>query len=291
MLYIPGNNPGMIQQCSFYGADSILLDMEDAIALSEKDAARNLVSHALRSLDFSDVYMTVRINGADTEFFEKDLEKIVPSKPDAIRLPKTQGMEDVKHADELITLLERENGILEGTISLHAMLETAKGIVNAFSIATASPRVRALTLGGQDLAADMGIRRTKEGTEILYARSAVVMAAKAAGIMAFDTVYIDISDLEGLLQESIMVAGLGFTGKAAIHPSQVPVIHQAYRPDEKDLRKAIRVVRAAREAESKGIGVYTVDGRMVDGPVVTQAHRVVELARISGMDVEGADLK
>ena len=289
MLYVPGNNPGMIQQCAFYGADSILLDIEDAIAVSEKDSARNLVSHALKSLDFGDVYMTVRINGADTEFFEKDLEKIVPSRPDAIRLPKTQSPEDVKHADEIITRLEKENGIEEGSISIHAMLETAKGIVRAYEIATSSPRIEALTLGGHDLAADIGLTRTKEGMEILYARSAVVMAAKASGVMVFDTVYIDINDLEGLLRESQLIVELGFTGKAAIHPSQIPVIHEAFKPDERELKKAIRVVRAAREAEEKGIGVYTVDGRMVDGPIVTQARRIVGLARISCMDVEGVD--
>lgn len=289
MLYIPGNNPGMIQRCSYFGADSVLLDIEDAVAISEKDAARNLVAHALATLDFGDVYMTVRINGADTRFFEKDLEAIIPSRPDAVRLPKTQQANDVKHIDEIITRLEKTHNIEHGTIAIHAMLETAKGIVNAVEIANASPRVKALTLGGQDLAADIGVRRTKEGTEILYARSTVVMAAKAAGIGAFDTVFTDINDSGGLLDESRFIVNLGFTGKAAIHPSQIPVIHEAFRPAEKDVIKALRVVYAAREADQKGIGVYTVDGKMVDGPVVRQSEKVVELAKLAGMEIEGID--
>ena|SRR6056297_206604 len=289
MLYIPGNNPGMIQRCSYFGADSVLLDIEDAVAISEKDSARNLVAHALATLDFGDVYMTVRINGADTRFFEKDLEAIIPSRPDAVRLPKTQQANDVKHIDEMITKLEKTHNIEHGTIAIHAMLETAKGIVNAVEIANSSPRVKALTLGGQDLAADIGVRRTKEGTEILYARSTVVMAAKAAGIGAFDTVFTDINDSGGLLDESRFIVNLGFTGKAAIHPSQIPVIHEAFRPAEKDVIKALRIVYAAREADQKGIGVYTVDGKMVDGPVVRQSEKVVELAKLAGMEIEGID--
>jgi citrate lyase subunit beta/citryl-CoA lyase len=289
MLYIPGNNPGMIQSCSYFGADSVLLDIEDAVAISEKDAARNLVAHALATLDFGDVYMTVRINGADTPFFEKDLETIIPSRPDAVRLPKTQQAKDVMHIDEIITKLEKTNNIEPGTIAIHAMLETAKGIINAVEIANASPRVKALTLGGQDLAADIGVQRTKKGTEILYARSAVVMAAKSAAIQVFDTVYTDINDSEGLLDESRFIVSLGFTGKAAIHPSQIPVIHEAFRPSETEVRKALRVVYAAREADQKGIGVYTVDGKMVDGPVVRQFEKVVELAKLAGMEIEGID--
>jgi citrate lyase subunit beta/citryl-CoA lyase len=289
MLYIPGNNPGMIQRCAYLGADSILLDLEDSIAISQKDSARNLVARALAALDFKDVFMSVRINGADTEFYRRDLERVVPSEPDSIRLPKTQSAEDIHQIDELITVIERQNGIEEGSVDLHAMIETARGIVNAVQIANASPRVKALTLGGQDLAADIGVQRTKKGTEILYARSAVVMAAKSAAIQVFDTVYTDINDSEGLLDESRFIVSLGFTGKAAIHPSQIPVIHEAFRPSETEVRKALRVVYAAREADQKGIGVYTVDGKMVDGPVVRQFEKVVELAKLAGMEIEGID--
>jgi citrate lyase subunit beta/citryl-CoA lyase len=274
----------MIQNCSIYGADGVLLDLEDSIALAEKDAARKLVRRALLTLDFGGVERVVRINGRDTPFFEKDLEEIVPARPDAVRLPKVDGPEDVLAADRIISRLEKENGIEPGKVRIQAMLETARAIVNAAAIASASPRLSGLTLGGQDLAADLGIKATKDGRELLYAKSAVVIAAKAAGLEAFDTVYTDVNDLEGLLEAARTAVSLGFSGKAAIHPSQVPVIHQAFAPSESEVRKAKAVVRAAREAEARGAGVVALDGRMIDAPVVAQAERTLELARLSGME-------
>jgi len=286
LLYIPGNNPGMIQNCAIYGSDGVLLDLEDSISITEKDAARKLVKYALRNLDFGTVERVVRINGRDTSFFEKDLEEIIPACPDAVRIPKIDSPDDVRAADEIITRLEEENGMERGSVRIHAMLETARAIVNASAIASSSPRILGLTIGGQDLAADLGIKITREGLEMLYARSAVVLAAKAAGLLAFDTVYTDIDDLDGLREQAAMSVALGFSGKAAIHPSQIAVIHEAFRPDEKDVRKAERIVRGAREAEERGLGVVAVDGRMVDAPVVAQAQRTLELARLAGMEVD-----
>jgi len=284
-LYIPGNNPGMLQNCAIYGADGVLLDLEDAIALSEKDAARKLVKHALSAVDFGGVEKVVRINGADTPFFEADLAEIVPTRPDAVRIPKVDSAADVIAADRIISELEARHGIEPGSIRIQAMLETARAIVNVNGIAAASPRLIGLTLGGQDLAADLGIKATKGGLELLYAKSAVVIAAKAFGLLAFDTVFTDINDLEGLAEAAALSVSLGFSGKAAIHPSQIPVIHRAFTPGEKELRKAIAVVRGAREAAARGVGVVSVDGKMVDGPVVAQAERTIELARLSGMEV------
>jgi len=286
LLYIPGNNPGMIQNCAIYGSDGGLLDLEDSISITEKDAARKLVKHALRTLNFGTVERVVRINGRDTPFFERDLGEIIPARPDAVRIPKIDSPDDVRAADDIITRLEEENGMERGSVRIHAMLETARAIVNASAIASSSPRILGLTIGGQDLAADLGIKITREGLEMLYARSAVVLAAKAAGLLAFDTVYTDIEDLEGLREQAAMSVALGFSGKAAIHPSQIAVIHEAFRPDEKDVRKAERIVRGAREAEERGLGVVAVDGRMVDAPVVAQAQRTLELARLAGMEVE-----
>lgn len=284
LLYIPGNNPGMIQSCSIYGADGVLLDLEDSIALTEKDAARKLVRRALGTLDFGAVLRVVRINGRDTPFFEKDLQEIVPARPDAVRLPKVDGPEDVLEADRIISRMEKESGIEPGTIRIQAMLETARAVVNAAAIAEASPRLSGLTLGGQDLAADLGIKATKDGRELLYAKSAVVIAAKAAGLEAYDTVYTDVNDLEGLLAAAWEAVALGFSGKAAIHPSQIPVIHEAFTPTEDEVRKARAVVRAAREAEARGAGVVALDGRMIDAPVAAQAERTLELARLAGME-------
>lgn len=286
LLYIPGNNPGMIQNCAIYGSDGVLLDLEDSISITEKDAARKLVKHALMTLDFGTVERVVRINGRDTPFFERDLGEIIPARPDAVRIPKIDSPDDIRAADGIITRLEEENGMERGSVRIHAMLETARAIVNASAIASSSPRILGLTIGGQDLAADLGIKITREGLEMLYARSAVVLAAKAAGLLAFDTVYTDIDDLDGLREQAAMSVALGFSGKAAIHPSQIAVIHEAFRPDEKDVRKAERIVRGAREAEERGLGVVAVDGRMVDAPVVAQAQRTLELARLAGMEVD-----
>ncbi len=285
LLYIPGNNPGMLQNCAIYGSDGVLLDLEDAISVSEKDSARKLVKYALLSLDFGTVERVVRINGRDTPYFEADLEEIIPAAPDAIRLPKVDSADDVITADRIISRLEAENGLEPGSIGIQAMLETARAIVNVNSIAAASGRLVGLTLGGQDLAADLGIKATKAGLELLFAKSAVVIAAKAFGLQAFDTVYTDVADLDGLREQAAITVSLGFSGKAAIHPSQIPVIHAAFSPAEKEVSKAAKVVKAAREAAERGLGVISVDGKMVDAPVVAQAERTLELARLAGMEI------
>jgi len=275
----------MLQNCSIYGSDGVLLDLEDAISISEKDSARKLVKYALLSLDFGEVERVVRINGRDTPFFEADLAEIIPAAPDAIRLPKVDSAEDVIEADRIISRIEAERGLKPGSVGIQAMLETARAIVNVNSIAAASPRLVGLTLGGQDLAADLGIKATKVGLELLYAKSAVVIAAKAFGLDAFDTVYTDVADLEGLAEAAAISVSLGFSGKAAIHPSQIPVIHAAFAPSEKEVAKAARVVAAAKDAAARGLGVISVDGRMVDAPVVAQAARTLELAVLAGMEV------
>ncbi|WP_448807680.1 HpcH/HpaI aldolase/citrate lyase family protein [Aminobacterium mobile] len=287
MLYMPGNNPNMLQNCAYLGADGVLLDLEDAVDGTCKDEARRLVSSFLKETDFSNVICTVRINGFETPWYRLDLEEIVPCTPDAIRLPKCQGAKDIIEIDKIITEVEKKHGVEIGRTRIHAMLETARGVQRAQEIAEASPRVAALTLGGQDLAADMGVSRTKEGTEILYARSQVVLAAKAAGIDAYDTVFTDIGDNQGLLEETRMIRQMGFTGKAAIHPSQIKIIHKGFQPEQKDIDHALKVVKAAQEAKVKGIGVYKVDGKMVDGPIVRQS---IHLLNQAGITIEGVEL-
>ena len=283
MLYMPGNNPGMLQHAAVFGADSVLFDLEDAVAEQEKDAARRLTARFVKEVDFQGVIVTVRVNGADTSFFMKDLEEIVPSRPHAVRIPKCHSPQDVLHADAVITAIEEKNGLEKGRVKIHAMLETAHGIEHAFQIATASPRVEALTLGGQDLISDLGVQKTRDGVELFYARGRVVMAAKAAGLFAFDTVWTDTGDTEGLRNEAQLAVRMGFTGKAAIHPSQVDAIHEAFRPDPVELRRAFRIVSAANEAEKERKGVISVDGRMVDGPIVTRAFHLIRLGTLYGM--------
>ena len=288
MLYIPGDSPKMIQNSPYFGADSILLDLEDAIAMAEKDSARRVVSTFLRNFDFGDLTVIVRINGADTEFFEDDIKEIIPCRPYAVRIPKCSSPDDVLLADRKIAECEEKNGIPVGTVKIHAMIETALGLERAFAIASACPRVGALTIGGQDFTADMGVQKTKEGTELFYARCRIVAAAHAAGVEAYDTVWADIDDPEGLYKESRQIVTLGFTGKACIHPSQIEMIHKAFQPAEKELRKALKIVAAAKEAEENGKGVIAVDGKIVDAPIVARSQHLLELAKMYGMELEEA---
>jgi citrate lyase subunit beta/citryl-CoA lyase len=279
----------MLQHAPVFGADGVLLDLEDSVQGREKDAALRLVSHFVRDTDFGNVIVTVRVNGADTPWFERDLEEIVPARPDAIRIPKCHSPESIGHADKIIGQLEKKHGLVPGSVKIHAMLETALGIERAYDIAAASERVEALTLGGQDLTADMGVQKTRDGVELMYARGRVVMAAKALSKLAFDTVWTDLNDADGLANEAKLAVQMGFSGKAAIHPSQVEVINEAYRPNPKELRRAFRIVEAADIAEREGKGVVSVEGRMVDAPVVTRAYSLIELGRLYGINKE-ADL-
>lgn len=286
MLYMPGNNPGMLQHAAVFGADSVLLDLEDAVSEQEKDAARRLTAHFLRRASFGDTIVTVRINGADTPFFERDLEEIIPAVPYAVRVPKCHSPSDIAQADAKISDLERANGIKIGTVKIHAMIESAHGVEHAYQIAAASTRVEALTLGGQDLTADLGVQKTHDGIELSYARGRLVIAAKTVGIKVFDTVWTDINDPEGLANESKLAVQMGFTGKAAIHPSQIKIIHDAFKPEKNELRRAFRIVEAAEKAESEGKGVISVDGRMVDGPIVKRAFHLIRLGKLYGMEAE-----
>jgi citrate lyase subunit beta/citryl-CoA lyase len=280
MLYIPGNNPAMVQNGGAYGADAIVLDLEDAVAVNRKIDARVLVRNIMNFVNFGDVEVTVRINGLDTEFAIDDLKEIVPQKPDAIRIPKINSADDVKKIDQIITEIEKEHGIKVGSTKIHAMIETAIGVENAFEIATSSKRISALTIGGQDLTADMKVVKTEAGEEISYARRRIVMAAKAAGLAAIDTVYADVDNEAGLIRETEMIKGLGYDGKAVINPRQIKPIHNVYMPTDDAIEKARVIIEAFVKAKKEGVGVFAINGKMVDAPVVARAQRVLELAGI-----------
>lgn len=275
MLYLPGNTPNMVQDAHLYGSDSILIDLEDSVVISEKDSARNLVRYALENIDYGDIEVTIRINPVHTEFYEDDLKAIVPGKPDAIRIPKSESAEQIKKVDQFITELEKENDIEVGSVKLMPMIESAKGVREVNKIAEASARNVALTIGGEDLATDLGVTRTKGSEEIFTARSLVVLAAKAAGIDALDTVYSNVNDIEGLKRETELIKKLGFSGKAVIHPKQIKAVHEVFNPTEKEVREARKVVAAAEEAERKGQGAITVNGKMVDYPIVDRARKTI----------------
>ncbi len=280
MLYIPGNNPAMLQQGGIYGADSLLLDLEDSVALNQKDAARILVRNMLQSINFYDSEVCVRVNHIDTPFGLEDLEQIVPLQPDAIRFPKMETVEELGKLIQIIEAIEDKHGLPHNKMTIHAMIETALGVQNVFEIAKFSKRVDAITIGGQDLTADMNIKSTKDGSGIDFARKMIVMAAKANKIDVIDTVFVDVNDEEGLRIETEYAKQIGFTGKAVINPRQIDIIHEVYMPTEEEIRKAYRIIKEFKKNKQAGIGVFAIDGKMIDAPVMTRAAQVLELARI-----------
>jgi len=280
MLYIPGNNPAMLLQGGVYGADGLLLDLEDAVALNQKDAARILVRNLIKTNNFYGCEVTVRLNHLDTPFGMADLEEIVPLQPDAIRYPKTESVEDLKRLISIVEEIEKKHNIENPKMTIHAMIETAMGVQNVFEIAAYSKRVDCITIGGQDLTADMNVVKTKEGRELDFARNRIVMAAKANKIDVIDTVYADVDDDEGLRQETEMIKGLGYSGKAVINPRQIGIIHDVYNPTEEEIRKAVRIIKEFKKNKEAGIGVFAIDGKMIDAPVVARAQYVLEVADI-----------
>lgn len=278
MLYVPGNNPAMVQQATVYGADSVLLDLEDAIAPDEKDAARDLLCHHIPLLDRENCVLTVRINGLDTPLGEHDIQAMVPLRLDAIRVPKVESAASIQRLDALITRLEHQHGITQ-PLEIHAMIETAKGVMNAAEIAVSTPRISALTFGAQDLLADLGLRRT-DRAGLAFPRGQIVMAAKAARLHVLDTPFIDIDDEEGLRASAEEAKSLGFTGKAVINPRQIDIVNHIFSPSQAEVTHAIRVVGSFNAHKTVGNGVFALDGKMVDRPVVEQAMNVLHLADI-----------
>ena len=276
MLYLPGNNPNMLVRGHLFGSDGIIMDLEDAVAMSEKDAARAMVSKFLRRGDFGTTEVTVRINGVDTEYWKKDLEAVVPHKRlDGIRLPKADSPQIIKDVDEELSRLEDKYGIEQGHIKLFCILETAYGIWHAYDVAKASKRVAAILPGGEDLVADLKTSRTPEGTELEWSRRMIVIAARAAGVDAIDLMFPRVTDDEGLKKDAQFSKDLGFDGKSVIHPNQIPIIHKIFTPTEKEIEKAQRIIAAAEDAKARGLGTVSVDGRMVDIPVVKRAHYIL----------------
>lgn len=276
MLFVPGNNPGMIRDAYIYGSDSIMFDLEDSVSMHEKDAARFLVYSALTTINYGKKELVVRINDLNSGLGVKDLEAIVRARPNIIRLPKTETAQDILDCEAEILRIEREAGIPEGSTQMMAAIESARGVLNAYAIATASPRLVAIALGAEDYVTDLKTTRS-DGTELFFARCMILNAARAAGIDAIDTVYSDINNEEGFLKEVELIRKLGFDGKSVINPRQIPPLHQAFVPSEKDLKKARAIMDAIQEANARGSGVASLNGKMIDKPVVIRAERLLEL--------------
>ncbi|QJW45528.1 HpcH/HpaI aldolase/citrate lyase family protein [bacterium BFN5] len=285
MLFIPGNSPAMLQNGGVFGADSVILDLEDAVAPNEKDAARLLVAHALKFVDYGTSETVVRINPLDT-FGEKDIKAIVPCQPGALMIPKVQTADDIKKVVGWVAAAETPGQM---PVKLVALLETPQGIHEAYSIAKADPRVVALALGAEDYTAALGAQRSKEGSEIFTVRSLIVNAAAAAGVQSIDTPFTDANDEDGLRQDTILAKQFGFKGKMSINPRQVDVIHSVYNPTAADIDWAEQVIAALRKAEAEGSGVASLNGKMVDAPIVSRAQHILFLAKLLGLRKEAVE--
>lgn len=288
-MFVPGNNPGMMADAHIYGPDSIMLDLEDSVTMAEKDTARLLVHNALKSIDYGDTEMVVRINPLNTPYGKKDIEAVVKAGVDVIRMPKTETAEEVIEVEREIERVEKEIGCL-GRTKIMAAIESTLGIVNAYAVATASPRMMGIALGAEDYSANLKTQRTPGGDELRLARETIVVAARAAGIDALDTVYSNLNDMETFRKEVEFIKTLGFDGKSIINPRQIEVVNDVFAPKEKEIEKSRTILAAIKEAERKGSGVIAVNGKMVDRPVVLRAQRTIDLAIASGI-LNEEDLK
>ena len=279
-LYIPGNTPGLMINAGLHSADGIILDLEDSVSPDKKDEARILVRNALRQIDFGGSERMVRINQGERGI--RDLECVVPQNVNLILVPKCEDPESIKALAEKISEIRTEH-LLVNPVWLMPIIETALGVERAFEIAGASPYIVAMAIGLEDLTADLGVSRTLEGLESLYARSRIINAAKARGIQPIDSVFSDVADMEALKKNVSISKSLGFEGMGCIHPRQVAVVRQGFAPSHEEIEKARRVVVAFARAEKEGLGVVSLGTKMVDAPVVTHAHRTISLAVSLGL--------
>ncbi len=279
-LYLPGNEPKFFLNAALHEPDGVILDLEDSVAPSEKDAARLLVRNALRAVDFGKSERMVRINQGELGLL--DLEAVAPQNVHVILIPKVETAEHVRAVDARAKKLAADAGLKQAPF-LMPIIESALGCFEAATIASASPNVVALTIGLEDYTADIGAQRTQEGRESFWARSVVVNAARAAGVTPIDTVFSDVNDVEGLRQACLEAKSLGFEGKGCIHPRQVPVVHEAFAPSGEEIAKARRIVLAFEKAERDKLGVVSLGSKMIDPPVVKRALRTVRMAEALGL--------
>jgi citrate lyase subunit beta/citryl-CoA lyase len=282
MMFVPGNNPGMMQDAFIYGPDSIMLDLEDSVTLAEKDTARLLVYNALRTVDYGNIEMVVRINPLSTPYGRKDVEAVVKAGVDVVRMPKTETADEVREVEAAIEKVETELGCV-GRTKIMAAIESALGVVNAYAIATASKRMMGIALGAEDYCANLKTQRTPEGTELLLARQTIVVAARAAGIDCIDTVFSNLNDMDAFRREVETIKKLGFDGKSIINPRQIEIVNEVFTPSQKDIDKAVAIVGALHEAARRGSGVIALNGKMIDKPVVIRAQHTIDLAIAAGV--------
>lgn len=283
MMFLNCQKPGLIKDPYIYGPDSIMLDLEDAVAENQKDAARYSLFHALKEIDYRGVERVVRINGLDTPHWKEDIRVCVAGGADTIRIAKTERAEDVRAVEEHVLAAEREFGRPEGSTLLMAALESCRGVLNALEICEASDRLIGIALSGGDYTKDLQTVITGTGVELMGARQHMIMAARAVGVQCFDTVFTNLDDMEGFARETEMIKRMGFDGKSLVNPRQIAVVHQIFTPTQKEIIFAEKVVREIDEKKAKGIGVFTVDGKMIDIAFYDGARRTLALAKASGV--------
>ena len=283
MMFMNAQKPGLIKDAYIYDADSIMLDLEDAVAENQKDAARFSLYHALKTIDYGDTEVLVRINGLDTPHWREDVRVVVAGGADGIRIAKTESAADVRTVEAAVTEAEREFGVEEGRTLLMAAIESPKGVLNAYEICTASPRLFGIALSGGDYRKCMQVKPTPDGIEMLAARGQMLIAARAAGVQCFDTVFTDLDDEAGFRAEMQQNKDMGFDGKSLINPRQIRIVHEMLAPTPQEIAAAEAIVAAYRENAAKGVGVFTINGKMIDIAFVPGAERVIQLAKASGV--------
>lgn len=281
LLFMPGDDRRKIEKGVALGVDSVIMDLEDGVALNHKPAARETIRAALREVDFGQTERLVRVNPANSPFHLDDLEATIDGQPDGYVLPKNESTDMVRAVDVWLSAAERRRGWEVGKISLLALVETALGIVNLREIASSSSRLQALIFGAEDLAGDIGATRTPEGMEVFYARSAVVLHAKAFGLQAIDTPFVRLNDEPGLIAETTQALHMGYIGKLAIHPKQVAPIQQAFTPSDEEVARAQALIAAHEAHQAEGTGVFVHEGKMIDMPMIRAAQAVLSRAACS----------
>lgn len=283
MMFMNAQKPGLIKDAYIYGCDSIMLDLEDAVAENQKDAARFSLYHALTTIDYGGTELIVRINGLDTPHWREDIRVCVAGGCDGIRIAKCESAQDVRDVEAAVEAAEKEFGKEAGRTLLMAALESPKGILNAYEICSASERMFGVAISGGDFRRCMQMTPQPDGIDMLTARGMMLIAARAAGIQCFDTVFTNLDDEEGFRAEVRQNKAMGFDGKSLINPKQIAYVHQVFTPTEKEIIQAEKIVRAVRENAKKGLGVFTVDGKMIDIAFLPGAERTIKLAKACGI--------
>ena len=283
MMFLNAQKPGLIKDPYIYKPDSIMLDLEDAVAENQKDAARFSLYHALKEINYRGCERVVRINGLDTPYWEEDIHCSVAGGCDAIRIPKTESALDVQRVEAVVEECEKKYGIPEGHTLIMAAIESARGVMKALDICEASERLFGIALSGGDYTKDLQTHITGTGLELMGARQNMIIAARAAGVQCFDTVYTNLDDMEGFRHDVETIHLMGFDGKSIINPRQINIVHEIFTPTQKDIIFAEKVVKEIDEKKELGIGVFTVDGKMIDIAFYDGAKRTIELAKASGV--------